>query len=86
MVKATLFGNLILKLGTVPGVKLADRQKIKMPLRDIENHLERADARIKRFEQIEAIEARNNLINLVIRLTVGMVAVLCAISAIYNQF
>ncbi len=57
-----------------------------MPLRDIENHLERADARIKRFEQIEAGRERNKLINLVIRLTVEMFAVLCAVSAIYNQF
>jgi hypothetical protein len=55
-------------------------------LKDIENHLERADARIKRFEQIEAIRERNKLINLVIRLTVGMFAVMCAASAVYNQF
>ncbi len=55
-------------------------------IKDIENHLERADARIKRFEQIEAVRERNNLINLVIKLTVGIIAVLCAVSAVYNQF
>jgi hypothetical protein len=57
-----------------------------MRIQDIENHLERADARIKRFEQIEGVRVRNKLINLVIRLTIGMFAVLCAVSAIYNQF
>ncbi len=55
-------------------------------IKDIENHLERADARIKRFEQTEAVRERNKLINLVIRLTVGIIAVLCAVSAVYNQF
>ncbi len=55
-------------------------------IKDIENHLERADARIERFEQIEAVRERNKLINLVIKLTVGIIAVLCAVSAVYNQF
>jgi hypothetical protein len=59
---------------------------MRIRLKDIENHLERADARIKRFEQIEAVRERNKLINLVIKLMVGMFAVLCAVSAIYNQF
>ncbi len=57
-----------------------------MRIQDIENHLERADARIKRTAQIEAVCERNNLIKLVIRLTVGIIAVLCAVSAVYNQF
>ncbi len=55
-------------------------------IKEIESHLEHADARIIRYEQIEAIRERNNLINLVIRLTAGIIALLCAISAIYNQF
>lgn len=59
---------------------------MQLRIQDIENHLERADARIKQFEQIEAARTRNELINLVIRLTIGMFAVLCAVSAIYNQF
>ncbi len=57
-----------------------------MRIQDIENHLERADARIKRTAQIEAVRERNKLINLVIKLTVGIIAVLCAVSAVYNQF
>ncbi len=55
-------------------------------LKDIENHLERADARIERFERIEAIEEHQKLKALVIKMTVGVIALLCAVSVIYNQF
>ena len=55
-------------------------------IEDIENYLERADARIEQFEQLEAVRERNKLIRLVIRMTVGIIAVLCAVSAVYNQF
>lgn len=57
-----------------------------MRIRDIENHLERADARIERFERIEALRYRQELITMVIRMTVGVIAILCAFSAVYNQF
>ena len=55
-------------------------------IRDIENHLERADARIERFERIEAVETHQQLKALVIKMTVGVIAVMCAVSVIYNQF
>ncbi len=55
-------------------------------LKDIENHLERADARIERFERIEAVEELQKLKALVIKMTVGVIALLCAVSVIYNQF
>lgn len=55
-------------------------------IEDIENYLEHADARIKRFEQLEDVRQRNYLINLVIRMTVGIIAILCVVSAVYNQF
>ncbi len=65
----------------------ADHQRRKLKrIEDIKNHLERADARIKRFEQIEAVRERNKLINLVIKLSVGIITVLCAVSAVRNQF
>ncbi len=57
-----------------------------MPIKDIENHLERADARFERLMKIEAIQERRRLYQIVIKLNAGIIAVLCAISAIYNQF
>ena len=57
-----------------------------MLIRYIENHLERSDARIERSEKLEATRECRKLIALNIRLVVGVIAVLCAVSAIYNQF
>ena len=57
-----------------------------MPIRDIKDHLERSDARIERSEKLEAVREYRRLIALNIRLAVGVIAVLCAVSAIYNQF
>jgi hypothetical protein len=57
-----------------------------MPIRDIENHLERADARIARLERIETIEARQKERNESIRIAGGIIAALCAIYAVYMQF
>ena len=57
-----------------------------MRLQDIENHLERADARISQFENLEALRYRQELIKINIRLAVAVIALLCAVSAIYNQF
>ncbi len=57
-----------------------------MPIRDIENHLERADARIERFEKIEAIRERRRLYRIVIKLNVGIIAILCAVYAIICSF
>ena len=56
-----------------------------MPIRDIENHLERADARIARFERIETIEARQKERAASIRIAGGIIAGLCAVFAIYMQ-
>jgi len=57
-----------------------------MPIRDIKDHLERSDARIERSEKLEAVREYRRLIALNIRLAVGVIAVMCAVSAIYNQF
>lgn len=57
-----------------------------IPIRDIENHLERADARFERDAKIEAIEQKNRLWRLVIKLNVGIISILCAVYAIYLQF
>jgi len=57
-----------------------------MPIRDIKNHLERSDARTGRSEKLEAVREYRRLIALNIRLAVRVIAVLCAVSAIYNQF
>ena len=57
-----------------------------MPIRDIENHLERADARIERAERIEAIEARREERAASIRIAGIIIAGLCAVYAIYMQF
>lgn len=80
--------NPILKPGTVSGaVVMADRQKLKMKrLKDIENHLERSDARFKLNAEIEATQERNRLCQLVIKLNVGIISILCAVYAVYMQF
>ncbi len=57
-----------------------------MPIRDIENHLERADARIARLERIEAFEARQKERAASIRIAAGIIAGLCAVYAFYMQF
>ena len=57
-----------------------------MPIRDIPTRLERADARIERFERIEAVRERNRLIWRVIKMNVGIIALLCALYAIAAQF
>ena len=57
-----------------------------MPIRDIENHLERADARIELTEKIEAIEARRKERAASIRIAGIIIAGLCAVYAIYMQF
>jgi len=57
-----------------------------MPIKDIENHLERFDARFERNAKIEAIRERNRLYQIVIKLNVGVIAILCAIYAVYMQF
>ncbi len=55
-------------------------------LKDIENHLERSDARFERNAKIEAIRERNRICKLVVKLNVGIAAILCAVYAIYIQF
>lgn len=55
-------------------------------IKDIENHLERFDARLARDAKIEAIREKNKLYQLVFKLNVGIIAILCAVYAIYMQF
>ena len=55
-------------------------------IKDLEDHLERCDASFERFMKIEAIEERRRLYSIVIKLNVGIVAILCAIYAVYLQF
>jgi len=55
-------------------------------LKDIENHLERYEARCKRDAEIEAIRRRNDLYRIVIKLNVGIISILCAVYAVYMQF
>ncbi len=57
-----------------------------MPIRDIENYLERSDARFERLMKIEAIRERRRLYQIVIKLNIGIIAILCAVYAIYMQF
>ena len=54
-------------------------------LREIENHLERADARIERFEAIESIEKANQDRSRSIRVAVTIFALICAVYAIMNS-
>jgi hypothetical protein len=55
-------------------------------LKDIENHLERFEARYERLAKIEAIRQKNRLWQIVIRLNVGIISILCAVYAVYMQF
>lgn len=57
-----------------------------MPIRDIENHLERCDARIRRAELLEAASRRDDLIERVVYANVAIISILCAVYAIYSQF
>ncbi|MDQ3747925.1 MAG: hypothetical protein M3367_02750 [Acidobacteriota bacterium] len=57
-----------------------------MPIRDIENHLERADAWIERSEKIEAVREKKKNRARIIRFVVGSVAIGCALYAVYMQF
>jgi hypothetical protein len=68
-------------------LKLVDRQKLKMKrLKDIEIHLECFEARYERERKIEAIRQKDRLWRIVIRLNVGIIAILCAVYAIYVHF
>jgi len=55
-------------------------------LKDIENHLERADARIERSEKIEAIREKKKNRARIIRFVASSAAIGCALYAIYMQF
>ncbi len=50
-----------------------------MTIRDIENHLERGDARIERFEKIEAVREKKKNRARIIRFVVGSAAIGCAL-------
>jgi hypothetical protein len=55
-------------------------------LKDIENHLERFDVSFERLLKIEAIREKNTACRALIRLYAGIVAILCAVYAIFMQF
>jgi len=57
-----------------------------MPIRDIKNYLERADARIERFEKIEALREQKKKRKRIIKLCVGSAAIACALYAVLLQF
>ncbi len=57
-----------------------------MPIRDIENHLERFDARIARFEKIEVIREKKKNRARIIRFIASRAAIGYALYAVYMQF
>ncbi|MDQ2747817.1 MAG: hypothetical protein M3T96_11230 [Acidobacteriota bacterium] len=67
-------------------ILLFSRSPNNPPISEIEDHLERSNARIEQAEQAEAQRECRKLIRENIRLAVGVTALLCAISAIYSQF
>ncbi len=54
--------------------------------KDIVNHLERSDAGFERDAEIEAIREKRRLYQIVIKLNVGIISILCAVYAVYMQF
>ncbi len=67
-------------------VKRGERWKMRKSIKDIENHLERYDARFEGNAKIEAIRQKNRLWLIVIKLNVGIISILCAVYAVYMQF
>jgi len=57
-----------------------------MLLRGIENHLKRADARIERFERIEAVREKKKNRAQIIKFVVGSFAIGCALYVALLQF
>jgi hypothetical protein len=55
-------------------------------IKDIEDHLERSDARFERFMKIEAMEKQSERRERVIKICVGSAAIVCALYAVYLQF
>ena len=60
---------------------------LEMPTRikDIENHLERADARYERFIKIEQIRERKRRRGVIVKIGVGIISILCALYAVFNS-
>ena len=55
------------------------------PDTDIENQVERFEEMIKQSARIEAIKERRRLYQIIIKLNVGIISILCALSAIFNS-
>jgi hypothetical protein len=55
-------------------------------IKDIEDHLERGDARFERFMKIEAIREKEIRRERVMKICVGSAAIVCALYAVYLQF
>jgi hypothetical protein len=55
-------------------------------IKDIENHLERADAMYDRFIKIEAVEEKRKARERILKIGVGIASILCALYAVYLQF
>jgi hypothetical protein len=64
---------------------VAKTSKVKI-LREIEDHLERADARYDRFVKIEALKEKDKRRERILNTGIGIAAILCALYAIYLQF
>ncbi len=58
----------------------------RISLDEIENHLERSDARFELFERAEAKRECREMIRANVRLAAAVLAILCAVSAIFGQF
>ena len=67
-------------------MQLFTRPSSRVSLDEIENHLERSDARFAQFERAEARRECRELIKANVRLAAAVVAILCAVSAIFSQF
>lgn len=65
---------------------LFPRPSSRVSLDEIENHLERGDARYRQFERAEAKRECRAMMNANVRLAAGVLAILCAVSAIFSQF
>lgn len=55
-------------------------------LNEIENYMEYSAAKFERNAKSEVIRERRRLYLIVIKLNVGIIAILCAVYAIYMQF
>ncbi len=53
-------------------------------IRDIENHLERADAELERFSKIEAVREKKEKQKRIIKICLSLLIILCSLYAIFS--